>query len=317
MFASHADNYLTRHPGLTDLFFVPGRPAMGRVDGELVNLGEKVVTEDSCRSMIRDLVRRVAGEEFEIEYTKEFSVDTAAARWRVSIYRSMGDWRVAARRLRDTPPLLHELGFTSDLARKMFGGITEGLILIAGPTGSGKTTTCMGVVQNMLRRRPVHVITVEDPVEYLLEDGRGLASQREVGGDVESFASGLRDALRQNPDVIVPGEARDPETCEMALRAAETGHLVLTTIHAATLEEAVSRVVSMHPNPKVARRQLSGCLRLLLVQRLNRREEGGLELAFKAVRGSKAVNNIIANGRERELDNESLFQKLSSQEMTR
>lgn len=282
---------------------------MGRVDGRLERLGDKIVTSEACLAMGKDLMRRESDEPL-AEFTKELTVETPSARWRVSLFRAVDGWRVAARRLKETPPSLFDLGFPPEMVGKMFGGIQEGLVVLAGPTGAGKTTTCMSAVQEILRRRAVHVVTIEDPVEYLLEDGRGLVSQREAGRHVESFAAGLKDALRQDPDVIVPGEARDSSTCETALQAAETGHLVFTTVHAATLEEAVGRLVAMHPDPDTARRQLASCLRLLVVQRLVRREEGGMALSFKAVRGTDAVRHVIAEGREKDLDNEALMQRL-------
>lgn len=310
-FRRYAEKCLGLAPDASDLFLAPGRRPAMRLDGKLVFMGGlPFITSEESHQMATELLKHEGNGRPNI-HTKELTVEAENARWRVSLFRSREQWRIAARKLNDKPPSLRKLGFSAREEKRIFGGINDGLIVVAGPTGSGKTTTCMAAVQTLLERKSMHVVTVEDPVEYLLNDGMGLASQREVGRDVPDFASALRDALRQDPDVIVLGETRDPDAAAAALQAAETGHLVFTTIHASSLEETVGRLVDVHSDPGLARRQVSSTLRTILVQRLIEKNEGGRRLVFEAVRGTEAVSHIIAEGREREMHNEAVMQGFS------
>jgi twitching motility protein PilT len=179
------------------------------------------------------------------------------------------------------------------------------LVVIAGPAGSGKSTTMAAAVAFLLQKKPIHIVTVEDPVEYILPPGMGLVSQRETMRDVPDFQTGLRDALRQTPQVIMLGEMRDPEAADSVFRAAETGHTVFTTVHAYDLKDAIGRMVHIFSgaDAKRARAQLASTLKLLIVQRLITLNDGTRRLVYEGVRGTPAAQATVRRGQEVTLKN--------------
>jgi twitching motility protein PilT len=200
---------------------------------------------------------------------------------------------VALRLIRRDVPTLDRLGLPADLADLV--KLRSGLVLVAGPTGSGKSTTLVALVAQLERTRAAHVVTLEDPIEYLHETERCLVHQREVGHHVASFADGLRAALREAPDVIVVGELRDRETIAVALSAAETGHLVLGTVHAPGAGVAVDRLIDAFPEhqQRQARTQLAAVLRTVVTQHLLPARRGGRVVALERVPVTPAVASLI------------------------
>ena len=226
----------------------------------------------------------------------DVGLELAGVRIRVNAFEHLGGYAVAARLIRDEVPSLAALGLPPEL-----GPIVEhrdGLVLICGPTGSGKSTTLASLVAQLDERRAAHVITIEDPIEYRFRPERCLIHQRELGMHVPSFAAGLRAALREAPDVIVLGELRDRETIAAALTAAETGHLVLATLHAPSAVCAVDRVIDAFPEPgqRQIRQQLASALRVIVTQYLLPRRDGGRVAAIELVPVTYAVANIIRKG---------------------
>lgn len=300
--------------GATDLHLADGQPPALRVDGELER-------EEGCAPLGADELSAIAQELFthsgDANFDRTGSQDGAltsagGARFRFNVYRRMGGLAVALRLLDEEIKPLAELGLPDSLYELC--GASDGLVILAGPTGAGKSTTLAALVDRVNRTRRGHVITIEDPIEYVHEQHRCLVNQRQVGSDAPDFHQALVAALREDPDVILLGEARDLDTMRTALRAAETGHLVFTTVHASDSVSAVERVVSMFPADEQAgvRRQFALVLRAILAQRLlpadgpRRTATDCAELPRRVVAseylvGTTAVANLVATGRSAQL----------------
>jgi twitching motility protein PilT len=289
----------------SDVHLSVGAPPVLRVNGSLVPL------ENWPPLSALDLeltAKWVAGEEFASGGDVDCSVNYAGSRWRVSLYRQRQSLALALRRIPGTPPRIEELGLPASVLR--FGLMTSGLVLFCGPTGSGKSTTLAALVDRVNRSRNCHILTLEDPVEYVHSSAKAIVHQREIGTDVSDFASGLRSALRQDPDVILVGELRDLETISTALSAAETGHLVLATVHASTTAGAVTRIVDAFPANQQSqiRTQLAASLQGVVAQKLlpgaDRRH-----LATEVLIATTAVRTMIRDNKLHEigsvLDNSS------------
>lgn len=229
------------------------------------------------------------------------ATSAAGVRYRFNLYREAARTAVALRRLDSRFRSLAELNLPAKIMD--FSKLSDGLVLVTGPTGSGKSTTLATLINDINVRRDAHVITLEDPVEYIHVSQRSLVSQRQVGRDVKSFNDGLVEALRQDPDVILVGEIRDLATVRTALRAAETGHLVFATLHSGDSAGAVERLISVFPADEQpsARRQLSLVLRGIFTQHLLRLLRGGRVPAVEILVNTSAVANLIATGRSAQL----------------
>jgi twitching motility protein PilT len=217
-------------------------------------------------------------------------------RFRVNVYQASTGIAVAIRLLAATPPALADLGLPVPLDDVI--DLPHGLVLVCGATGSGKSSTLAALAGEALRRRPGMLLTLEDPIEYVLplRGARGVARQRQVGRDVKDFASGLRDALREDPDILIIGEMRDPDTISLALTAAETGHLVLASLHSRSAASAVERIVDAYApeRQQQIRIQLADALRVVVAQRLLSRQGGeGRVVALEVLRVNHAVANAI------------------------
>ncbi|MYL82419.1 twitching motility protein [Desulfovibrio aerotolerans] len=222
----------------------------------------------------------------------------SGTRFRANIHRAGGSIGIILRRLPTTPASLESLGLPPVLSR--LTALADGLVLVVGATGSGKSTTLAALATAILAARPVHVVTLEDPIECLLPPGRGLVSQRELGTDFPSFAEGLRASLRQAPHVIVLGEARDRDTVDAALAAAETGHLVLATLHTADCAGAIERLLAFFgaAEEKLARNRLAGCLRYVVAQRLLPRLGGGRVASVEVLYANLRLRERLASGQD-------------------
>ena len=217
-----------------------------RLAGQIVSLAEPgALSNDEVQKMIAELAkdRPDLREQLAVRQRSiDFTTALYSRRFRVNIALTQGEPFASLRPLPDAPPVPSEVGFTSQII-KLVTSLNEGLILISGPTGSGKTTTIACLVEAINQTRQHKIVTIEDPIEFLFSGKQSEIIQREVGVDVESYSTGLREALRQNPDVIVVGEIRNAETAMVALQAAETGHLVIGSVHARSVVETVTRFV--------------------------------------------------------------------------
>jgi twitching motility protein PilT len=224
------------------------------------------------------------------------SLEIEGVRVRINAFEHLGGAAIAARLIRERVPNVNELGLPPELAS--ITELRDGLVLVCGPTGSGKSTTLAALIDLLDQRRAAHVITLEDPIEYRFHPRRCLIHQRELGTHVPTFAAGLKAALREAPDVILLGELRDRETIAAALTAAETGHLVLATMHASSAAGAIDRVIDVFPDTqqRQIRWQLASVLRTVVTQFLLPRRDGGRAVATELVPVTPAVANIMRKG---------------------
>ena len=260
--------------GASDLHLIPGYPAVMRLHGELIELDSEIIREDLIELLIAEFGPPTLAERFRAEKNADFSFELSRGesmnRFRVNVFYSENH---AAACLRIIPPAIPDLewaGFPESLANRV-ANLHEGLVILTGMSGSGKTTSLAILVNQFHTRGGRRIITVEEPIEYRFpRQGNSVVTQREVGTDVLSFADGLRSGLRQDPDVILVGEIRDRETAQMAMSAAETGHLVLTSLHTRDAKGAISRYADFFPQevqPEI-RSQLSIGLRAIICQKL-------------------------------------------------
>jgi twitching motility protein PilT len=278
----------------SDLHLKAGVVPRVRIDGEL-----RQVTSESKTSPAdtQSLARAIMPAEVAAQFDRHREVDFAysvsgVGRFRVNAYYQRSSVALAFRAVRANPGSIDELGLPPAVAK--LAEERRGLVLVTGPTGSGKTTTLAAMVDHINRSRSCHIITIEDPIEYLHSDVLASVSQREVGFDTDSFPAAMRVVLRQDPDVILVGEMRDVETASAALTAAETGHLVLSTLHTIDATETITRVVDFFPphHQQQIRTSLAGSLRGTVAQRLVRRSDGNGRLP--------AVEVMVVNGRIRQ-----------------
>jgi twitching motility protein PilT len=257
------------HELASDVLLAGGLPARLRVGGLLVEQNE-VVEEAELEALFTPLLDAQQREELvrtgSTDLAIAFPEGGGAKRWRANVFRRHGGLSAALRPIRTDIPSLRELGLPDD-----FHELTQhrtGLVLVTGMAGAGKSTTLVALVEHINRTTPKHVITLEDPIEYEYRPGRALVQQREIGRDVSDFATGLRAALRESPDIILLGEMRDRETVSAALTAAETGHLVLATLHAGSAAMAIDRIVDVFPEHQQmqVRAQLAAVLRAVITQ---------------------------------------------------
>ncbi len=293
-----------QHKG-TDLLLTAGSPPMVRIDGQLRPIGTDLrLDEAAVRELLAELIdaaqlQRLA-QELELDFA--FSWDDRA-RVRGNAFHQQEGLAVALRVIPDNIPGFDEIGLpvaVQDLAR-----LPQGLVLFTGPTGSGKSTSLASLLEWVNANRACHIITIEDPVEYLHKNKHSIVSQREVGVDTHSFARALRSALREDPDVILVGEMRDPESIAIALTLAETGHLVFSTLHTNDASQALDRIVDSFESERQGqiRLQLASVLTAVVAQRLVPKIGGGMTAAFEILLGSSAARNLVREGKTRQLRN--------------
>jgi twitching motility protein PilT len=288
--------------GASDIHLSPQRPPIVRENGALTALaGEPGFDASTLLAGDAQLEQVRAGASVD----RGFDVP-GVGRIRVNVYASDEGLCAAVRILRREPPTLAELNLPSQLEALV--DLPHGLVIACGPTGSGKSSTLAALVQHAMRARPRLLVTLEDPIEYLIrpEHASGVVRQREVGTHVRNFATGLRDALREDPDLLLIGEMRDPETINLALTAAETGHLVFTSLHSRTAPSAVERIIDTYPpeRQRQIRVQLADSLRAVISQRLIPNREGSGRLpAVELLRVTYGVGNLIREGRTAQIVN--------------
>jgi twitching motility protein PilT len=233
----------------------------------------------------------------------DLALTIAGVRCRLNLFRQQGGWSAAIRLLNEHIPDLSELGLPKVVSD--FPAYSQGLVLITGETGSGKSTTLAAILNQINRQEAKHILTLEDPIEYIYTPDRCVINQREVGKDTQSFAAGLRAALREDPDVILVGEMRDLETIETALTAAETGHLVFGTVHTNSAADSIDRMVDVFPaqRQQQIRLQLSMTLKAVLSQQLLPRAGGGRVLACEVMKVDGAIRNLIREGKTPQIAN--------------
>jgi twitching motility protein PilT len=261
--------------GGSDLHCKVGSSPRIRIDGELRALQHASLTAEDTEQMVREVMRADLADEFDRTNEADFAYSlTDVGRFRVNAFRARGACGLVFRRVSPSGVGLAELGLPPVLASMALE--PRGLVLVTGPTGSGKTTTLSGMVDHINQSRACHIVTIEDPIEVMHQDKLAIVNQREVRLDTNDFASGMRAAMRQDPDVILVGEMRDHETVKAALGAAATGHFVMSTLHTTDAAETITRVIDFFPphEQKQVRLALAGALRGIVCQRLVPRADG-------------------------------------------
>jgi twitching motility protein PilT len=281
--------------GASDVHIKVGQPPGARVKGDIVYFRVDKVTPADSQAVAQHVLKKMKPPP-DLEDVRE--VDTAYSiaklgRFRVNVYRQRGSFAAAFRVIPSEIPTFEHLGVPTvcrELAQK-----TRGLVLVVGAAGNGKSTTLASMIGYLNRTSPLHIVTIEDPIEFLHRDESCSVSQREVGLDTKTFASALRAALRQDPDVILLGEIRDPETMEIALMAAETGHLVLSSLHTPDVYRTVHRMVSLSSgDPKELRERIADVLQGIIAQRLIPRKDGqGLVLVSEVLVATGTVREAL------------------------
>jgi twitching motility protein PilT len=287
----------------SDLLITEGSPPMLRENGALFPADQDVLTAETAKSLVYSLLTKEQIQTFEM--VKELDISywlKGQARFRVNVHYQKGTVAAALRLIPSKIPSIEELKLPPIM--KDFANIERGLVLVTGPTGAGKTTTqaCLVDLINSTKRK--HIITIEDPIEYVHSNKKSVIEQREVGIDTDSFNAALKRVLRQNPDVILIGEMRDLETMQTAITAAETGHLVISTLHTNDAVQAIDRMIDVFPphQQSQVRLQLSLCLQAVLAQQLLPRLDGkGLISACEVLMITPAVKNLIRKAQAQEI----------------
>ena len=300
--------------GASDLLLVAGVPPVFRIGGRLTRTAEAPLTNDEIQGLLAGVVTAKVREKIESDGAADFSLrlsraasenDRRAWRFRVNVHRQRGTLAAAIRALPSEIPTLTQLRLPPALAELVKP--TRGLVLVCGPTGSGKSTTLAALVGELNRSEARHIISIEDPIEYEHRKGKSVIEQVEVGRDAPSFAAALRASLRQDPDVILVGEMRDLETVATALTAAETGHLILSTLHTSDAAQAIHRIVDVFPPAQQTqiKQQLAISLNAIVVQHLLPRQDNqGRAVAVEVLLNNNAVRNHIRNDKLQQLATE-------------
>ncbi|SHH30449.1 twitching motility protein PilT [Caloranaerobacter azorensis DSM 13643] len=285
--------------GASDLHITVGYPPVMRINGELIKHGEEALTPEENIDLVKQILDEDKFKQLEINGEIDTSYSIAGlGRFRVNIYKQRGTYGMAIRAVSLRIPTIEELGLPEivrELSRKQ-----RGLILVTGPTGSGKSTTLASMIDCINKERSCHILTLEDPIEYLHKHNKSIINQREIGSDSRNFASALRAALRQDPDVILVGEMRDLETISIAITAAETGHLVLSTLHTIGAAKTIDRIIDVFPphQQQQIKIQLSTVLEGIISQQLlPRADTQGRVLALEIMIATPAIRNLIREGK--------------------
>jgi twitching motility protein PilT len=289
----------------SDLHLKVGQPPMMRLKGEIAKMDMRPLTQEDMERLILPLLnskqRFILDEEGGVDYSYVVSQDEC--RFRVSLFRQRGNYSLIARRVNNNIPSFEKLGLPPKMADLCT--YPEGLVILAGVTGSGKSTTIAAMLDYVAEREPLHILTVEDPIEFTYTDKKSYFNQREIGLDCVSWHKALKDAVRQDPDVILVGELRDIETFEAAVHAAETGHLVFGTIHAASASTTINRILDLFPPEKhgAIRQALANNLRAIVAQKLLKSIRPGVSRVptNEIMICNAIVRKLISEGRDNSL----------------
>lgn len=289
----------------SDIHLVPGHPPMIRINTLMEPLDEPLLESSDVQAAFEAMTTESQRERFDAQHDLDLSYEVEGlGRYRVNAHSQRGTVALTMRVVKSIVPPLRDLNLPEVIAR--LTRLPRGLVLVTGDTGSGKSTTLASMIQEMNHRYKRHIITLEDPVEYRLESEACLIEQRELGRDMPTFSSGLKHALRQDPDIIFVGEMRDLETTALALSAAETGHLVLSTLHTVNAGQTVERVIDMYPagQQNQIRSMLGNTLQAVVSQTLFKRiDRPGMIPAVEILLCTPAVRNIIRESRTFEIPN--------------
>lgn len=277
----------------SDLHLIEGSVPALRVAGELIKISEKPIPFGELRYSVYSILDKKIQERFKRERDIDLSWTFFDTRFRVNLHYQEGRIALSARLVYREIPGPEEIGFNETIYNLTH--LNDGLILVTGSSGVGKSTTLAAMIDIINRERKAHIITIEDPIEYKFIEKQSIIEQRQLGRDTHSFATALKYALRQDPNIIMVGEMRDLDTMKAALTAAQTGHLVLSTLHTSTAPEAVTRIVDFFPveHHRQVASSLAAVLRAVITQQLLPRIDGGLVAAREILINTRAVANLI------------------------
>ncbi len=287
----------------SDIHLVVGRPPVFRIDGRLVPRKTKPISKKELEGMIQEMLPTRQWDRFVDSHELDTAFEAEGHRFRVNLHVERGNPALAARVIRTTLPTFEEITMP-EVVRDLIQA-PNGLILVTGPAGTGKSTALAAMLGEINATRPAHIVTLEDPIEFVFPEALGLVKQREVGGDTASFAEGLKHMLRQDPDVIMVGEMRDPETISTVLTLAETGHLVFSTLHTRSAAASINRIIDSFPAAQQdqIRAQLSLSLRGIISQVLLPKVGGGRIAAREILLSNPATANLIRENKIEQIAN--------------
>lgn len=291
--------------GASDIHITVASPPLLRINGRIHRLGNEKIMPDQADALAREVVKDeklwakfLERGELDVSYSQQ-----GLGRFRVNVYKQRGSACMALRVVSLKIPTIDDLKLPPIL--KTIASKRRGLVLVTGPTGSGKSTTLAAMIDYINKNRDEHIITIEDPIEFLHKHDKSIVNQREVGGDTQSFANALRAALRQDPDIILVGEMRDLETISTAITAAETGHLVFSTLHTIGAASTVDRIIDVFPphQQQQIKVQMSNVLEAVVSQQLMPTAGGDARVAaFEIMTATSAVRNLLREGKSHQLN---------------
>ena len=296
---------LTIDRNASDLHIVSAIPPHLRIEGQLSPIPhESVMTPDMINKLLKDVLTTEQLERYTVNKEMDFSLSfSEKARFRVNAYTQKGTPAISFRTIPLTIPSIDELGLPKIL--HTFTSLRQGFILVTGPTGHGKSTTLAAILNEINLTRAEHIVTIEDPIEFVFKTDKSIISQREMGSDTHSWQIALRSALREDPDVVLVGEMRDYETIAAALTVAETGHLVFATLHTNSAAQTVDRIVDVFPEEQQAqvRLQLSNVIEAIFSMRLIPSTSGKRVVAYEVMLGTSAIKTSVREGKSHQIDN--------------
>ncbi len=291
----------------SDIYIVAGGPLSFKINGEICSYVEEKLTHVDTEQLVEEIYSVYAGSDIsklQLKGDDDFSFSVSGlGRFRCNVYKQRGSMAAVLRAVKFDLPDFKSLSIPETIIE--LGNINKGLVLVTGPTGSGKSTTLASMIDSINEKHKKHIITIEDPIEYIHKHKRSIVSQREVHNDTESYGKALRAALRQSPDVILMGEMRDFETIQTVITAAETGQLVLSTLHTIGAAKTIDRIIDVFPpsQQQQIRIQLSMVLQAVVSQQLIPSVDGGLVPAFEIMICNSAIRNMIRESKVFQMDN--------------
>lgn len=293
--------------GAADIFLIPGMPFSYKLGGRIVSHDEQKLFPGDIDAVIREIYQIAGNRDMERVDTHgddDFSMAIPGlARFRLNVFRQRGSLAAIIRVIRFELPDFRKLHIPQSIID--ISKMKKGFVLVTGPAGSGKSTTLACIINEINKNRNLHVITLEDPIEYLHRHDQSVVTQREIATDTDSYVSGLRAALRQAPDVILVGEMRDEETIKTAMTAAETGHLVISTLHTVGAANTIDRIIDSFPpnQQQQVRAQLAMVMQAVISQQLVPTVDGGMVPAFEIMFFNNAIRNLVREAKIHQIDN--------------
>jgi twitching motility protein PilT len=284
--------------GASDIHIKVGTPVIFRISRELISIDCPIPTEQWLSDVVEKMTPAHMKKKLEDDREVDFSYNVPGmGRFRTNVFQQRGSWALAMRYVKATVPSFEQLGLLEQI--KTLAETPRGIVVVAGSTGSGKSTTLAAMIEHVNANFKKHIVTLEDPIEYVFEDNQSVIEQREIGLDTSTFHGALKHVLRQDPDIIMLGEMRDAVTVTAAMSAADTGHLVFSTLHTTTAAQSVTRILDFFKadDREQIRRQLAGCLRGVICQRMVPTTDGKMTPALEILTNSPLVKKLLEENR--------------------